>query len=197
MLMPNAFCCCVCGVLEWLDENGTADSPYGLVLDVDNTLARKGLYKVPLAIVSAINDAREAGLVGEVAIVSNICLMLPALVTRVNFIANQVGARVVVCATLPYIKPHPAPFAAALTLLRASMPEITPDRMLVVGDQLATDVAGGIMYGCLTARVDPLGPDAPCTWARRMVEQQTLRGHGVRRSRTCQCNHITNGPHDD
>jgi HAD superfamily phosphatase (TIGR01668 family) len=196
MLMPNAFCCCVCGVLTWLENVGTK-SPYGLVLDVDNTLARKGLYSVPPAIVSAINNARNVGLVGDVALVSNICLMLPGLVARVNYIAKQVNASVVVCAILPRIKPNPAPFAEVLNRLKTQMPEITPDRMLVVGDQLATDVAGGRGFGCLTARVDPLGPDAPCTWPRRIVERQALKLHGVCRDRTCQCEHIANGPHDD
>lgn len=136
-----------------------------LIIDVDNTLVcRKSELIVP-AMIDSVRRAKECG-IRQICLLSNIGFKSDKGEARIGRIAQKVGADVYVCACWPNIKPKPAPFRKALSI----MPGAETSNTAVIGDQLLSDIKGGKRLGMYTIWVQPLGPDHWITFWKRLVE---------------------------
>ncbi|EFM12704.1 HAD superfamily (subfamily IIIA) phosphatase, TIGR01668 [Paenibacillus curdlanolyticus YK9] len=131
----------------------------GIITDLDNTLVGA---KEPLAtprLVEWLNKLRERGF--KVVIVSN------NNETRVSRFANPLG--------IPYIhaarKPANRAFHRAFELLALS-----PEQVVIMGDQMLTDVLGGNRLGVYTILVPPISPrdEGIMTRVNRFIERIAL-----------------------
>lgn len=130
----------------------------GILVDLDNTL-------VPWNVHDAPKDVKEWL---EKMVTANI---------KVTIFSNNSKARVGRFATpldIPYIyrakKPLPFAFKRAMNLMELSEKEI-----VVIGDQLLTDVLGGNRAGFYTILVKPIvQSDAPITKLNRRIERIIL-----------------------
>ncbi len=144
-------------------------------LDLDNTLApRTGLHPLP-HLAAAINQAREAGYIRDICLVSNI-ICGAARRRRVANFAEEMNTPHFFAADFWVRKPSPKPFQAALKMMNSE-----PGNTACIGDQLFTDIAGGNRVGLYTVLVQPLGPDHWSTrlTGRRRREQRILQILGL------------------
>ena len=137
----------------------------GVIVDVDNTLARyRGETPEPAA-ESWIHRAREQGL--AVYLVSN------AMPARVAMMAKGLGVE----GSGLSGKPFRGGFQRALRALG-----LPPREVAVIGDQLFTDVLGGNWLGATTVLVTPIESDeALHTRIVRRVEKVVLARRPARR----------------
>jgi len=148
-----------------------------VLLDVDNTIATcSGTELVPGA-ADHLRAAREAGHVSDVCLVSNIIVRGRGgrKLARLSRFAEELGAHHV-AALWHEAKPAAAPFLRAMALMGCR-----PEEAVVIGDQLFTDVRGGLALGLHTVLVQPLGPDHWTTalLLRRFRERRALRKAGL------------------
>ncbi|MWC27554.1 YqeG family HAD IIIA-type phosphatase [Paenibacillus sp. MMS18-CY102] len=131
----------------------------GIITDLDNTLVGA---KEPLAtprLIEWLNKLQERGF--KVVIVSN------NNETRVSRFANPLG--------IPYIhaarKPANRAFHRAFELLGLS-----PGQVVIMGDQMLTDVLGGNRLGVYTILVPPISPrdEGIMTRVNRFIERIAL-----------------------
>jgi uncharacterized protein len=143
------------------------------ILDVDNTLAVTHGELLP-GVAEHLARARREGLVRAVCLVSN-CMLGAHRVQRLQRLAESLDATWV-AADWRAPKPSPLPFRRALTLLGCKASQV-----VVVGDQLYTDVRGGNRLGMYTVWVKPHGPDHWTTaiTLRRWREARLLKQHGL------------------
>ncbi len=132
----------------------------GLIVDLDNTLARWNDERCAPEVVTWLGALRQAGI--AVCVVSN------------NG-PERVGAFCRGFEDLPWIanarKPTRQAYGRALQRLA-----VPPGQVAVVGDQVFTDVFGGKRAGLMTILVRPLGRrEFPLTKAVRVVEAWWLR----------------------
>ena len=126
----------------------------GLLLDLDNTLLPPNHEgPVPSEIRNWIEELRQAGV--RVALVTN------AKPRRVRRVVEELG--------IPGVGPvgKPLPLGFLWGLRRLGLPR---EQVLVVGDQVFTDLLGARILGLRAALVRPLARDAlPSTrWLRRL-----------------------------
>ncbi len=132
----------------------------GIIIDLDNTLVGYRQLAPADRDVRWIVAARERGL--RVVMVTN------------N--ATPWAASIAVTLGVPCIpnarKPLPAGFRRALDVLA-----LTRDSVIVVGDQLFTDILGAKLCGLAAILVEPLvRHDPPTTRLLRLIERLLLRG---------------------
>ena len=151
--------------LEALYEQGIR----AILVDLDNTLALRGTDDVTPQARSFIARAKSLGF--SVAIVSNI-VCGKRRERRVRRIAGSLGVPYV-CARFPWLKPHRLPYIQALFALDFGVTRA--NQVIVVGDQLFTDVKGAAKLGLRTILVKPLGKDSFFTWPKRVVQNLVMR----------------------
>lgn len=144
-------------------------------LDLDNTLApRSGDHPLP-HLAAALAQAREAGCIRGLCLVSNI-ICGSARRQRVARFAKELGTPHYFAASFWERKPSPKPFQAALRMMHSQ-----PQNTACIGDQLFTDILGGNRLGLYTILVQPLGDDHWSTrlTGRRKREQKVLQQLGL------------------
>ena len=132
-----------------------------VLLDRDNTCVPRDVGEPPAEVMAWLARAREAGL--SLCLVSN------------NFHSSQVGetARQMGCSVVDHaMKPAPFALRRAMRLMGAA-----PERTVMVGDQVFTDVVAGNLAGVRTILVRPQSrSDLWCTHVFRLFERLALRG---------------------
>ncbi|ADU51329.1 HAD superfamily (subfamily IIIA) phosphatase, TIGR01668 [Thermaerobacter marianensis DSM 12885] len=136
----------------------------GLVLDLDNTLARRDQPLPDETLRRWLDEARQQGF--------SACILSNNLEHRVQLFAQACGVPAVHAAT----KPRRRAFLRALQTIG-----VEPAQAAVIGDQIFTDVLGGNRLGMVTVLVTPLpGKEFVGTRLVRLVERWVLR-HLARR----------------
>jgi uncharacterized protein len=133
---------------------------YGVIIDLDNTLVGYRQLVPGDGNARWIIDARERGL--SIVMVTNNSTPWAAGIARDLGIACIANAR----------KPLPFGFRRALAVL--GLPR---QSVIVVGDQLFTDILGAKIFGLAAILVEPLvGRDPLNTRGLRLLERWLLRG---------------------
>jgi len=134
----------------------------GIITDLDNTLVSA---KTPLATPELIKWLDELQRLGfKVVVLSN------NGEARVSKFAAPLG--------IPFVygarKPQHAAFRRALAIL-----ELEPEQVVVLGDQLLTDVLGGNRFGLYTVLVQPIAvaEEGLFTRVNRQIEKLVRRFH--------------------
>lgn len=136
-----------------------------LLLDMDNTLLPWKDKQAPKHTAQWVKRARADGM--KVCIVSN-----THRPSRLNKIAEELGVDCIPRA----LKPRSKGFDLALDRLVSS-----PEKTVVIGDQLLTDIWGGNRAGMYTILVAPMHPtEFVGTKVSRLVEGCLLRCLGIR-----------------
>lgn len=116
----------------------------GLLLDIDNTLTEHGAPKVSKEVAKWLQELKDAGI--SLVLISN------NHKPRVQAFAKHTG--------LPYVfkarKPLPMGFSKALEILN-----LPKNKVLIVGDQVFSDILGANLLGMRSALVERLSPDEP------------------------------------
>ena len=150
-----------------------------VILDVDNTLAEP-LYDhlVPDEILAALEAARKSGYIQQICLLSNMVVPhWPRRERRLERIAEMVGAEFVVRAYWPFLKPRIEPFYRAIDLMSVDIRRI--GSVVMIGDQLHTDIRGGNAAGVATIKVAPLGQDPFWVAGKRRQEEVFMRAQGL------------------
>jgi len=139
---------------EKLIENGIK----GIITDLDNTLVEWDRPGATLEIIDWLNSMKQAGIL--VTIVSN------NNENRVKLFSDPLG--------IPFIhdarKPRRKSFGRALSLMKLRKEEV-----VVIGDQLLTDILGGNRKGLHTILVIPVASsDALITRFNRKIERRIM-----------------------
>jgi HAD superfamily phosphatase (TIGR01668 family) len=153
------------GHIRDINFDALADKGF-YIIDVDNTLALKKSLHVEEEIVALLHALQERKSIKSICLVSNLVSPSAKRMKRIETIAKLLGIEHFVCAYGTHIKPHATPFQQAMTKMQSSA-----ENTVVIGDQLYTDIKGGNRLGLYTILVDPLGPDAWFTRARRWREK--------------------------
>ncbi|MBE3577090.1 MAG: YqeG family HAD IIIA-type phosphatase [Limnochordales bacterium] len=131
----------------------------GIILDIDNTITPWQADEPLPEVVEWVARAKQLGF--------RICLVSNAPARRVRHFARRLGVDHV----LGGRKPGRRPFVAAGKLLGLSS-----EQVVVVGDQLFTDVVGGKRMGFYTILVDPISSREFCaTRLSRRLEAVILK----------------------
>lgn len=138
--------------MRWLTPDLTVASVYqidqdrlwqdglrGIILDIDNTITPWHANEPLPEVHEWITRARQRGF--------RICLVSNARARRIRYFAQRLGVDHVLAGR----KPGRRPFLAAQMRL-----SLSPAEVVVVGDQLFTDVVGGKRLGFRTILVDPI-----------------------------------------
>ena len=156
MLKPNLYLDSILQITpKLLEEIGVC----AIILDVDNTIREYGKKEVEYGVLKWVNSIKEAGI--SIVILSN---NLNKSVEPVAKILN-----------LPYyglgFKPFPFGFNKVISKLNISKKEI-----VVVGDQIFTDIFGGNLKGLKTILIKPIGKEKGLFWKiRRNIENIILK----------------------
>ncbi|MGM0835823.1 MAG: YqeG family HAD IIIA-type phosphatase [Bacillota bacterium] len=130
----------------------------GIITDLDNTLVEWDRPEATPALIEWFKEMQAAGIL--VTIVSNNKLK------RVKFFSDPLG--------IPYIYEARKPFRRAFKRALREM-NIRAEEVVVVGDQLLTDVLGGNRLGLHTILVVPVAKsDGFVTKFNRQVERRIL-----------------------
>jgi len=111
-----------------------------ILLDLDNTLCSWKKSKLSEPVSSWLNQAIHAGF--SLCVISNSLLKW-----KVKRMGREIGVPAINCAG----KPRKKGFLKALNLINAE-----PDKSVVIGDQVFTDVWGGNRLGLYTILVKPI-----------------------------------------
>lgn len=111
----------------------------GIIIDLDNTISPWRSDVLTAEAVRLFQQAHELGY--------KICLVTNAPVQRTEKIAAAYNLSFVASA----MKPRKKPFQKALKKMG-----LKGDQVVVIGDQLFTDILGGNRAGCYTVLVDPV-----------------------------------------
>lgn len=130
----------------------------GIIVDLDNTLVPWNVETATEKVITWLEEMKEAGI--QVTIFSN------NNEERVTFFAEPLG--------MPYIYKANKPLQGAFRRTRREM-QLRRDEIVVVGDQLLTDVLGGNRAGLFTILVVPIvQSDAAITKFNRRLERMIL-----------------------
>ncbi len=141
ILCPKETCCSLFDLnVDRLWDKGIR----GLMLDIDNTIARHHIETVTPEQKDWVHKAKERGF--------RICLVSNALPQRVQAFSHQFDIPGVPNA----LKPLPRAFLKGLRYLSLPANEVA-----MVGDQLFTDVFGANRLGLYTVLVDPFAKKEP------------------------------------
>ena len=144
--------------IDWLVGEGVSL----VLLDRDNTCVPRDTRRVPAEVTAWLAEARSAGLM--LCLVSN------------NFHSGQVRATAdeLGCEVVDHAM-KPAPFALRRAM---EMHGATPDKTVMIGDQVFTDVTAGNLAGVRTVLVRPQSRrDLWYTQIFRVFELLALRNH--------------------
>lgn len=137
----------------------------GMMIDLDNTLLAWNELDANQKLRDWIQATRKAGI--------QICLISNNRSHRVGRVANAVGLEYVANA----LKPFPHSFRRVL----ASW-SLLPEEVIVVGDQMVTDVIGAKFMGLKVILVKPLVEhDNIYTKMNRLIEKALLKKIGINR----------------
>jgi HAD superfamily phosphatase (TIGR01668 family) len=137
---------------DWLAER----SINGLLLDIDNTLTRWEKQRVPEHVLTWLTGIRSAGI--QMRLLSNGLGRKRSAVSQQTNIAQVSGIAV---------KPLPAAFRQGLRELN-----LPPERVMMVGDIVVTDIIPANRVGIWTCLVEPMSPsDFVGTKVWRWMEQ--------------------------
>lgn len=130
----------------------------GIILDLDNTIVPWNEEVIEAPVMQWVNSMKEAGF--------RICLLSNSLYARVNGIAGTLQVDAVPAG----IKPRKKAFKKAMHKL-----QLTPEEIVVIGDQIFTDILGGKRVGLKTILVEPIDRKE-LIWTRffRRVEKLIL-----------------------
>ena len=133
-----------------------------LILDIDNTLAPDGSSQADPATVALLGEMKQAGL--------SLCVLSNAKAKRGAEFTQNLG--------IPYLGLAMKPLAFKIKKFQRCH-QLKPERCLMVGDQLFTDVMAGRRSGCKTLLVPPLAEDLSSfvRWKRKL-ENYCFR-HGL------------------
>lgn len=131
----------------------------GIICDLDNTIIPWGEETLSEEIIEWIACLKAAGY--------RLCLVSNSLHTRVNGIAAILGIDSIPAAA----KPRKKAFVTAIAKL-----QLDPTAVIVIGDQLFTDILGGKRLGLKTVLVKPMST-REFLWTRfvRRLERRVLR----------------------
>ncbi len=163
------------GKLKFTDIDFAALHAQGinyLIIDVDNTLAVHKGPQVEPQVLAHLQAAVAAGYIKGFCLLSNAIIPKKSRRARLKAIAEQAGTDKLFLATIwTHLKPHPNPYRKALALLGNP----NPSTVLMIGDQLFTDVLGANRLGIHSLMVEPLGEDPfYITWKRRREKKYNL-----------------------
>lgn len=140
-----------------------------LILDVDNTLALHKGPEVHPDVRAHLHRAMSNGYIRGICLLSNAVIPKKRRRERLTSIAEQIGAEHLLLATVfTGLKPSPQPYKKALQLL--GNPNLT--QVVMIGDQLFTDILGANRLGIPTLMVEPLGPDPWYIQLKRQLEKR-------------------------
>jgi len=159
-------------MLKWLTPDAYFDSIYdidlnslcsqgieGLIIDLDNTLIPRDKKAVSDELLTWFNDLEERGL--------RCCVLSNNLNSRGKAISKKINRPVIAMAK----KPSRNAFKKALEVLKTH-----PEKTVVIGDQIFTDVFGGRRMGLKTILVVPLsGKELFTTALVRQFERRLLK----------------------
>lgn len=145
-----------------------------LLVDVDNTIARRDSDEVYGKAGKKILDLLDNNQGWKICLVSNI-IFGKKREMRVRRIADSLGLPAITAMFFDR-KPYPDPFLKGMKVL-----ESEPENTAIIGDQVFTDIIGGNRLGLLTVLVKPLGPDHWTTvlMGRRRKESIILNKIGI------------------
>ena len=141
-----------------------------ILLDVDGTIAPV-LGRAHKESLAHLCSAVEDGFVRHVCLISNVGIWPLAL--RVYLIAKANGFASLSCFLPSSTKPNPRVYERAMNLLGLDAEE-DRQRVLVVGDQLTTDIVFANRVGVRSALV-PTMPPIPRFKKRKMHKEEALR----------------------
>ncbi|MGI6588983.1 MAG: YqeG family HAD IIIA-type phosphatase [Peptococcia bacterium] len=113
----------------------------GIILDLDNTIVSWN--------VKELSEEGHLFLKQALALKYKIYLLTNAGRKRTETIARKYNISYIA----PALKPRKSPFLKALKKMN-----LQKDKVLVIGDQIFTDILGGNRVGCYTILVPPLSP---------------------------------------
>lgn len=158
--MIDIFCPdeCVESVLEINLESLKRIGMSALILDLDNTLLGWEADEIPRSVAGWVSEAKRAGF--------KVCIASNGTKSRVGRIAEALS----VPAISKAVKPRKRPFRKALAILGAP-----PERTVVIGDQVFTDVLGGNRMELYTILIKPMSTtELKTTKMVRKVEKRVL-----------------------
>lgn len=155
LLLPNEILPQVTDVdLERLNENGIR----GLLFDLDNTLVGYDSEELAAEFITWIKKVKQNGF--------KVCLVSNGKPRRVRRFAKIMGMPAIIRA----FKPKRSPFWRALQIL-----DLKPHQVVMIGDQLFTDVLGANRIGIYTILITPLSEkELKTTRVVRKLEQRML-----------------------
>jgi len=137
-----------------------ADGVRGIIVDLDNTLVGFRATTPTVAVVAWLASAKAAGV--------GVCVVTNNGTAWARDVARKLGVPIVANAR----KPLGRGFRRGLQLLN-----LDRSAVVVVGDQLFTDVLGAKLFGLRVVLVDPLVRRDPVnTLPLRLLERWLLRG---------------------
>lgn len=134
--------------LEELKKNGKRV----LIFDLDNTLIGDEIKEATKELQDWIKQVKKMEF--TIYILSN------NVQTRVEAFANQID--------VPFIAHAKKPDAKGFLTIK-ELTKCEKEEMVMVGDRLFTDIAGGNKFGIMTILVDPIMKDA--TWRIRLIRR--------------------------
>lgn len=168
-LKPDLYC----ASLDDLDFNAFYKNGYHLILiDVDNTLAYHGAHQADDYAHRAISRANEAGL--SCYILSN------ARPERIKSYASTLKIPFVASAKKPSTK-------AMMEICRSA--GVKPEQVVIIGDQILTDVICARRAGCLAVLVQPRNrQEAFHVRMKRLVEKGVKKHYRLKIDRPARTN---------
>ncbi len=150
LLLPRLYVPSVLEIdLDLLSRQGIC----GIMLDLDNTIAKRDQESFSAEVVRWIQEVKQRNF--------KACIISNNRPKRVHALAQELSLPAVCRA----VKPLRAPFRRALVMLGTA-----PEQTAIVGDQIFTDILGGNCLGLYTILVAPLpGKEF---WATRLINRQ-------------------------
>lgn len=135
----------------------------GLILDIENTIVPKGEREIPPDIMEHLQQLQIQGI--------KLCLLSNQTPWFVYRHMQTLGCDGVACIlTTHWPKPSPGGYLAALKQLN-----LRPHQVIVVGDQLPTDIRGANRAGIESILVDPLSEKDSILTQRNRVQEAVIR----------------------
>lgn len=130
----------------------------GIILDVDNTLTTHGSQHVEQKVLDWLENISKEGF--ELMIVSN------NFNHRIKPFADKLG--------LDYIAVGCKPLSGGFIRSRKKF-DVSKKEMVIVGDQMFTDILGANLYGCKSIMVEPIKLEESSSFIfRRKLENKIL-----------------------
>jgi len=140
LLLPKEYASSIFTInIDRLFKNGIR----GIIIDLDDTLLPRGVYKIPFAVYSWIEKVKEYGI--KICLVSN-----GSSSKRIEYVSNSLGIKGFAFS----LKPLPFALKKAMAYLKTS-----PEQTAIIGDQILTDILGGNLVKAHTILVKPVAEE--------------------------------------